>query len=105
MDVMEILRQVLEYIGPLIVAALTVPIYGQIKKSVTILDSLPDIVQKGLVVIIAGILAAGGEWLNVKLPTDLHLFQTTDVSAVLGGAWAWAIHHFLKKKALTTAGG
>lgn len=105
MDFHALLLQIAEYIGPLIVAALTVPVFGYLKKAVKILDNLPSPIQKGCVVIVSGVLAWIGQALAVHLPGDLSLFQTADVSALLGGAWAWAIHKWIKDKAAVTDGG
>ena len=86
-----------EYIGPALVAVLVVPIFGELKKAVRWLGGLPSLVQRIAVLIVAALLTYLGAWLNVALPTDIHLFQSADVSAVLSALFSMLIHADIKR--------
>lgn len=98
---LKILTDFLQVLGPTLVGILTVPLFGLIKKLITALDGLPAWTQQILAVVIAGGLTALGSALQVTLPTDLHLFASPDVSALISGAIALAVHAGSKAKTPT----
>lgn len=89
---MDILFQLLELLGPLIVALLTVPIMNGLKRVVTFIDGTNATVKQILVVIISFGLTQLGELANVALPGELSLFTGDDVGALLSAGIAMAIH-------------
>lgn len=101
----DLLLQLAELIGPVIVAAIVVPGYGYVKKAVVALDKLPAIVQQVLVIFIAAILSWAGAQIGVALPTDLSLFTEADLAAGLSGALSLILHNAAKTRELSNGGG
>jgi hypothetical protein len=100
----DLLLQLAELIGPVVIAALVVPLYGYIKKIVVALDKLPALIQQVLVIFIAAILTWAGAQINVALPTDLALFTDADLAAGLAGALSLLIHNAKKTRELGDGG-
>lgn len=88
----EFLLGLVEYAGPMIAAALTVPILQGIKALVTYVDRAPAIVKQTIAVVIAYSITELGGWLSVALPGDLALFTGADVEGLLSAGIAMAIH-------------
>jgi len=88
-----------DLLGPVLVAMLTVPIMGYLKRAAGWIDGLAAGFQQILVVLIAAGLTWLGVMLNVALPTDLSLFAEADVSALLSAAMAYGIHAGKKARA------
>lgn len=82
----------LEYVGPTLVAILTVLLFGGLKAYLRWVDTLPPWVQQLLVVATAGILTHIGAALALVLPTDLALFGEPELSTLLSAAMAYGIH-------------
>lgn len=89
---MDIALKMLELIGPTLVAILTVPLLGWVKKVVQIIDAFPPWAQQILAVLMAFGLTQLGTFLNVQLPTELSLFTESSASALLSAAMAFGIH-------------
>lgn len=89
---LEILMGGAALLGPTIVALLTVPIMGKLKKAVRWIDNLAAGFKQILVVLIAAGLTWLGATINVALPVDLSLFTEADISALLSAAMALGIH-------------
>lgn len=89
----------LEFVGPLLVAAVTVPLMGYLKRFVVKLDSAGPRVKQGMVVVIAGLLTLMGQWLNVALSVDLLIFasDSAHLSAALSALLAFGIHNLRKR--------
>ena len=95
---MDIIWQLVQLIGPAVVAWLTVPLLGQLKKAVVAIDKLPSVAQQLIAILMAYGLTLLGGFLSVALPTELALFGEADVSALLSAAMAFAIHAGKKAK-------
>lgn len=89
---LEILLGGANLLGPIIVAMLTVPLMGWLKRVAGWIDGLAAGFQQILVVLIAAGLTWLGATLNVVIPVDLALFAEADVSALLSAAMAYGIH-------------
>ena len=95
---MEVLTQGLELLGPTIVALLTVPALGGIKKIATFVDGWPSWAQQLSAVLIAAGLTQLGGLTNTVLPESLQLFTGENVEALLSAAMAFGIHAGKKAK-------
>lgn len=84
--------ELLELLGPTIVALLTVPVMSGLKFSVNVLDNLPAAAQQIVAVLIAYGLAKLGALTSLVLPDTLHLFTGETVDALLSAAMAFGIH-------------
>lgn len=100
----DLLLQLAELVGPVVIAAIVVPLYGYVKKIVVALDGLPAIIQQVLVILIAAVLTWVGAQINVALPTDLALFTEADLAAGLAGALSLILHNAAKTRALGDGG-
>ena len=81
-----------EFVGPTLVAILTVPLFSLVKKYQAWVDALPAWVKQVIVVAVAGLLTWIGTFLNVILPTDLAIFGSPEISTLLSAAMAYGIH-------------
>lgn len=95
---METLLQLLEMLGPTLVAILTVPLMGVFKRLVTFLDTLPAWAQQMITVVIAFGLTQLGAMTNMVLPEAFHLFGDADVAGLISAGMAFAIHAGQKAK-------
>jgi len=95
---MEMLTELLAYIGPTVVAILTVPLMRGIKYVVTVVDKLPAWVQQLVTVVLAFGLTQLGALTNMVLPESLHLFTDADVAGLISAGMAFAIHAGQKAK-------
>ena len=82
----------LEFVGPTLVAILTVPLFALVKRYQAWVGNLPSWVQQMIVVAVAGTLTWIGTLLNVVLPTDLSVFGEPEISTLLSAAMAYGIH-------------
>jgi len=98
--VLDVLIKLAELLGPTIVALLTVPLMGVIKRLSVKVDGSPAALKQIMVVLIAAGLTLGGGYLNLALPETLSLFGEADVSALLSAAMAMGIHAGKKKTTL-----
>ena len=89
---MESLTQLLEMLGPTVVAILTVPIMSGLKYLVTFVDNLPAWAQQISTVFIAFGLSKVGALTSLVLPETLHVFGDSDVAALISAGMAFAIH-------------
>ncbi len=89
---MEILTQGLELLGPTVVALLTVPALGGIKRIVTFIDGWPAWAQQISAVLIAAGLAQLGALTNLVIPESFQLFTGETVEALLAAAMAFGVH-------------
>ena len=87
----------LDVLGPILIAALTVPIMNGLKRGVTLLDKSPALVKQIVVVLLAVGLSWLGATLNLALPAELSLFSGENVEAILAAAFAMAAHAGKKK--------
>lgn len=85
----------LEFIGPLLVAALTVPLMGYLRRFIVALDGAGPRVKQAVVIVMAGVLTWLGQALNVALPVDLLVFasDSAHLSAALSAFLAFGIHN------------
>lgn len=88
----------LEYIGPVIIGIIVVPLFDIIKKTTKIVGNWPAFVQQIMVAAVSGLLTWLGTLLNVVLPADLSLFGQPELSALLSAALALGIHAGKKAK-------
>ena len=82
---------------PLLIGAITVPLYGQIKRlgrylSMGVGGKLPPIAHRALVVGVAGGLTWASGQLGVALPVDLSMWTPASTEMFLGGIAAIAMH-------------
>ena len=81
---------------PLLIGAITVPLYGQIKRLGRFLSmgmgTLPPIVHRGLVLGVASGLTWASGQLGVALPVDLSMWTPESTEMFLGGIAAIAMH-------------
>ena len=89
----------LELVGPLLVAVVTVPLMGWLKRFVAKLDGAGALAKQVVVIVIAGLLTFVGQWLNVALPVDLLVFasDSAHLSAALSALLAFGIHNLRKR--------
>lgn len=89
----------MELIGPLLVAAATVPLVGYLKRFVAVLDKAGPLVKQVVVILMASLLTAVGQWINVALPVDLLVFaaDSAHLSAALSAFFAFGIHNLRGK--------
>lgn len=95
---MEILTQGLELLGPTLVALLTVPALGAIKRAVAFVDGWPAWAQQLSAVLIAAGLTQLGGLTSTVLPESLQLFTGENIEALLSAAMAFGIHAGKKAK-------
>lgn len=99
---MDTMLLLLEYVGPALVALLTVPATNALKTIGRFTDS-PSTVKRLAVVLIAFGLTELGKVINVAVPGDLALFTGADVEALLSAGLAMAIYAGDRVKGTATA--
>ena len=95
---MDVTFEMLEALGPTIVAVLTVPTMKGVKYVVHYVDTMPAWSQQIITVLLAFWMTKLGVWLNVAMPGDVMLFGEQEVSAVLSAGMAMAMHAGQKAK-------
>ncbi len=94
-----------QYLGPLLAAWLTVPVLGWIKGWLSLLDRAPAPVQQVAALLTAFGLAKLGAWIDVFLPGELQLFTGESLEALVTAGLAFAFHAGKKAKDAGTIGG
>ncbi len=88
-----------QYLGPLLAAWLTVPVLGWIKGWLSLLDRAPAPVQQVAALLTAYGLATLGARLDVFLPGGLELFTGESLEGLVTAGLAFAFHAGKKAKA------
>jgi hypothetical protein len=87
----DVLLNLLAYVGPFVVGLVTVPLFDLVKKGSAWVNGLPVWGKQVAVVLVASALTFLGQFLLVALPVDLALFTEGDVSALLAAIIAFAV--------------
>ncbi len=82
---------------PLILGAITVPVWGGFKRLSGKIDNLPPIAHQFAVLGVASVMTWGSGQLGVMLPLDLSMWTPETTEAALSAGMALAIHAGRKK--------
>ncbi len=82
---------------PVIVAIVSVPLFGYVKKVVVFIDALHPNIQRLLVVVQVWALALLSQLAGVALPDNLAGFELSTVESVVAAALAFLLHAVRKK--------
>ena len=93
--------QLMELLGPTLVAILTVPVMTLVKKGWTWVGKWPPWAQQITVVLVAALFTELGTFLNMALPSDVMLFTEETWGALLSAAMAMGIHAGQRAKAVS----
>lgn len=100
------LNLILSVVLPVLVAGLTTLIAGLLFKLNTALETMPDLLKRVIVPIIASLLTLLSTKLNVVLQGhDLATLMPADVQALLSAAIAYLFHSQDKQKAIAVKVG
>lgn len=89
---MDLLYELVAYIGPTLAAIVTVPLFDWFQDLIGLLDRLPAWAKQLAAVTIAFFLTKAGELANVAVPTDIQVFSGDDLEGLIAGGIAMAIH-------------
>lgn len=89
---MNELTNLLEFVGPTLVAITTVWLMDWMKRFVSLIDRLNPTLKRVVVILIAYGLTRLAQLVGTAVPTDLAAFTESDISALLSAAMAYAIH-------------
>lgn len=86
------LEQYLQFVVPLAIGGITVPITDLLKRATAKIGQLPSWLKPLVAGTVAFALTHAGVHLDVALPTDLSLFTEGDVQSLASAAVALALH-------------
>ena len=101
---MEILMRMgldaLELLGPLLVAAISVPVVGLLKRHVVKVGDAGPLVKQLCILLVASWLTLAGYWLNASATVSVFAAGAFHLSAVLSAFMAMGLHNLKKRLAV-----